>query len=182
MIPHRAIFSESPSLQVSESLGLLVSGWASESLQPDSKAHWPRRGRWPMIPQRAILIKAQGGGGRRLGDLETRRLGENCPVWNHRSSTPSGPLPKNGRLTDGRTDGRRDTPSYRDARTHLKTSNGRGRWWKIFPQIDSLDAQWKDKLNKPSLKFGAFSVVIWWPWFVSANSEDCQNLKLARYF
>ena len=84
--------------------------------------------------------------------------------------------------TDRWMDGRRDTPSYRDARTHLKTSNGRGRWWKIFPQIDSLDAQWKDELNKPRLKFGAFSVVIWWPWFVSANSEDCQNLKLARYF
>ena len=25
---------------------------------------------------------------------ETQRPGENCPVWNHRSSTPSGPLPK----------------------------------------------------------------------------------------
>ena len=58
------------------SLGL---GWASLGLG------WASPG----------LTWASGGGGRRLGDPETRRLGENCPVWNHRSATPLGPLPKN---------------------------------------------------------------------------------------
>ena len=63
------------------SLGL---GWASLGLG------WASPG----------LTWASGGDGdpetRKPGDSETRRLGENCPVWNHRSATPSGPLPKKG--------------------------------------------------------------------------------------
>ena len=35
-----------------------------------------------------------GPGGSEVGlETDRLRLGENCPVWNHRSSTPSGPLP-----------------------------------------------------------------------------------------
>ena len=80
MIPHRAIFSESPSLRVSESLSLR--GPPQTPLEGGTETR--RLGDWET---------------RTPGDSETRRLGENCPVWNHRSSTPLGPLPKN-RLPD----------------------------------------------------------------------------------
>ena len=37
-------------------------------------------------------LRLAGGGGRTDG--RKTETGENCPMWNHRSSAPPGPLPK----------------------------------------------------------------------------------------
>ena len=43
----------------------------------------------PDLGSERLYLRLGGGGGR----TET---GENCPMWNHRSSAPTGPLPKKG--------------------------------------------------------------------------------------
>ena len=45
----------------------------------------------PDLGSLRLYLRLGGGGGRTDGRTET---GENCPMWNHRSSAPPGPLPK----------------------------------------------------------------------------------------
>ena len=44
----------------------------------------------PDLGSERLYLRLGGGGGRTDGRTET---GENCPMWNHRSSAPPGPLP-----------------------------------------------------------------------------------------
>ena len=47
----------------------------------------------PDLGSERPLFEAWGGGGRTDGKRKPE-TGENCPMWNHRSSAPPGPLPK----------------------------------------------------------------------------------------
>ena len=51
----------------------------------------------PDLGSERLYLRLGGGGGRTDGRTET---GENCPMWNHRSSAPPGPLPKKENVTD----------------------------------------------------------------------------------
>ena len=41
------------------------------------------------------VLRLRGGGGTDGQTDRRTETGENCPMWNHRSSAPPGPLPKN---------------------------------------------------------------------------------------
>ena len=58
---------------------------------PDFGSQRPEFGsQRPDLESERPYLRLWGG-----GDVRKTETGENCPMWNHRSSAPPGPLPKN---------------------------------------------------------------------------------------